>query len=39
MMVDEKTARFTSEYLNKKYYFCSSSCKNSFDKDPKKYAV
>jgi Cu+-exporting ATPase len=38
MTVDEKSAKFKSEYMGKTYYFCSSSCKSSFDKNPKKYA-
>ncbi len=28
----------TSEYRGKKYYFCSDSCKQLFDKDPDHYA-
>lgn len=37
MMVDEKTATWTSEYKGKMYYFCAPGCKASFDKDPEKY--
>lgn len=37
MMIDEKTAKFKSEHMGKTYYFCSQSCKTSFDKDPAKY--
>ncbi|MER3601993.1 MAG: YHS domain-containing protein [Nitrososphaerota archaeon] len=38
MMVDERRARFSSEHAGKKYYFCSASCKASFDREPNKYA-
>jgi YHS domain-containing protein len=38
MTVDEKTAKFTSEYKGKKYYFCAPGCKKKFDTDPAKYA-
>jgi YHS domain-containing protein len=37
MEVDEKTAKFKSDYNGKTYYFCAPGCKKSFDKDPKKY--
>jgi len=37
MTVDEKTAKFTSEYKGKKYYFCAPGCKKKFDADPSKY--
>jgi YHS domain-containing protein len=37
MMVDEKSAKWTSMYGGKAYYFCSEGCKRTFDKDPKKY--
>jgi YHS domain-containing protein len=37
MTVDEKTAKFTSEYKGKKYYFCAPGCKKKFDTDPQKY--
>ena len=37
MTVDEKTAKFTSEYKGKKYYFCAVGRKKAFDKDPEKY--
>lgn len=37
MMVDENTAKFTSEHEGKKFYFCSTECKTTFDKDPHKY--
>jgi YHS domain-containing protein len=38
MTVDEKTAKWKSEYMGKTYYFCSQSCKQTFDKNPKRYA-
>ena len=38
MNVEEKTAKFKSEYKGKTYYFCSQMCKTTFDKDPAKYA-
>ena len=37
MEVDEKTAKWTSEYKGQKYYFCAPGCKTSFDKEPEKY--
>lgn len=37
MMVNEKTAKFRSEYMGKTYYFCCQACKATFDKNPKKY--
>ncbi len=37
MNVDEKTAKFTSEYKGKKYYFCAPGCKKAFDEKPEKY--
>jgi len=38
MNVDEKTAKFKSEYMGKTYYFCNQSCKEVFDKNPKRFA-
>ncbi len=38
MSVDEKTAKFKSDYMGKAYYFCSQSCKATFDKNPAKYS-
>ena len=38
MMVDEKKAKFKSDYNGKTFYFCASSCKTTFDKDPAKFA-
>jgi len=37
MMVDEKTAKHVSEHMGTKYYFCSPACKESFERDPKRY--
>lgn len=37
MKVYEKTAKFTSEYDGKKYYFCMEMCKKEFDKNPSEY--
>ena len=37
MEADEKTAKATSEYKGKTYYFCAKGCKIAFDKDPEKY--
>ncbi len=37
MMVDEKSAKFKSDYNGKTYYFCNASCKTTFDKSPAKF--
>nr|MDO8077203.1 heavy metal translocating P-type ATPase [Candidatus Freyarchaeota archaeon] len=37
MEVDEKTAKWKSEYKGKTYYFCAPGCKKSFDENPEKY--
>lgn len=37
MDVDENT-ELKSEYKGKSYYFCCAPCKDTFDKEPKKYA-
>jgi len=37
MEVDENKAAATSEYKEKKYYFCAVGCKRAFDQDPEKY--
>ena len=37
MNVDEKTANFKSEYMDKTYYFCNQSCKAVFEKNPKRF--
>jgi YHS domain-containing protein len=37
MDVNEKTAKYKTEYKGKTYYFCAPGCKRSFEKDPTKY--
>ena len=37
MEVDEKTAKWKSEYQGKTYYFCAPMCKQKFDRNPEKY--
>jgi YHS domain-containing protein len=37
MTVDEKTAKWVSEYKGRKYYFCSKHCQMEFEKEPEKY--
>jgi YHS domain-containing protein len=37
MDVEETAATGKSEYKGQIYYFCSTGCKRSFDKDPEKY--
>lgn len=37
MMVDEKTAKFTSTYKGKTYFFCAPGCKKKFDSNPELY--
>jgi len=37
MEIDEKTAKWKSEYKGKNYYFCSPMCKQKFDRNPEKY--
>jgi xanthine dehydrogenase accessory factor len=39
MTVRIATARHTSTYAGKTYYFCAPGCKRSFDKAPNKYLV
>ncbi len=39
MQVDEKQAAGKSEFDGKTYYFCSPSCKATFDKNPSAYAA
>jgi YHS domain-containing protein len=38
MKVEERSARFTSVYGGKTYYFCMAACKSKFEADPKKFA-
>lgn len=37
MMVDENNTRFMSEHEGVTYYFCSKGCKDTFEKDPRRY--
>ncbi len=39
MEVDEKTARFKTEYNGETYYFCAPGCKKAFEDKPEKYIV
>jgi YHS domain-containing protein len=34
MDVDEKKAKFKTDYMGKTYYFCSAMCKQKFDANP-----
>jgi len=38
MEIEKEKAAGTSEYKGKIYYFCSESCRTSFDEDPLAYA-
>lgn len=37
MEVDEKTAKYVSEYKGKKYHFCAPLCKKMFEETPEEY--
>jgi YHS domain-containing protein len=37
MDVDEKTAKYVSEYKGKKYFFCAPGCKAMFERDPEQF--
>jgi Cu+-exporting ATPase len=37
MTVDETKTKLRSEHEGKVFYFCSASCKTTFDRDPHKY--
>ncbi len=37
MDVDPHTAKHTSYFAQRPYYFCSASCKTKFDSDPQRY--
>jgi len=39
MDVDGKTVKWKTEYKEKTYYFCSSMCKQKFDRSPEKYVT
>jgi len=38
MSVDERRATHKTEYKGKTYFFCSPGCKETFEKNPEKYA-
>ena len=37
MEIDEKTAKWKSEYKGHPYYFCGPMCKLEFDENPQKH--
>ena len=37
MEIDEKTAKWKTEFKGKTYYFCGPMCKLEFDENPQKY--
>ncbi len=37
MEIDEKEAKWKSEYEGKTFYFCGPLCKMEFDENPEKY--
>ena len=37
MTAEESKATATSEYKGKKYYFCATGYKKTFNQDPEKY--
>ena len=37
MQVDEMTAKFSSEHMGKKFFFCSEMCQKKFNANPMKY--
>jgi YHS domain-containing protein len=37
MDVDEKTAKYTTTYKGKTYYFCAPGCKKTFEANPEEY--
>jgi xanthine dehydrogenase accessory factor len=39
MEVEIASAKHVAEYNDQKYYFCSSGCRRSFEKEPSKYVV
>ena len=39
MQVDPAKAAGSSTYKGQTYYFCALSCKETFDKNPEKYAA
>ncbi len=39
MNVDEKTAKYTSEFNGNKVYLCSAACKQQIEQNPSKYGL
>jgi xanthine dehydrogenase accessory factor len=39
MSVDAGTAKYKSEYEGRSFYFCCNGCKQTFEKQPEKFAV
>jgi len=37
MEIDQKTAKWKSEYKEKTYYLCAPMCKQKFDRTPENY--
>jgi len=37
MDVNEKTAKWKTDYQGKTYYFCAPGCKSEFEANPQKY--
>jgi len=37
MEVDEKTTKHKTEHMGNTYYFCCASCKEAFEKNPRRY--
>lgn len=37
MEVNEKTAKWKTNYNGKTYYFCAPGCKKEFEEDPEMY--
>lgn len=37
MDVDEKEAKWKTEYKGKTYYFCAPGCKTAFEENPEEY--
>jgi len=37
MTVEEKTAKFKTDYKGRTYFFCAPGCKKAFEKEPEKY--
>ena len=37
MEVDERKAKYKTEYEGKTYFFCAPGCKKAFEANPQKY--